>query len=137
MIEELRSYASDGVCSLVWVSDGKATGRQVTLQEAHDFLDHHQDAEGLRKLNKRIAVIDSQPVIVSNIRRINDHTILYNGSKYTYHIDEFSKLWKEQRHCQDHFLTLEYEQDGKKMSVRNLNMRSAIRHFLNNEDKLK
>jgi hypothetical protein len=129
--ETLKCYASgDGALHFTWLAGDKATGRTVTLAEAQAFLDS-PDGEHLKEKGWRVVVLNRvHPVLVADVRRLNDDTLIFEGREYVYSHDTTNVFWTRDRYVQDHCLSLMSE---KVIEVRNCNTRAAIRHFLNNE----
>jgi hypothetical protein len=132
--EILKCYASgDGALHFVYLRNGVATGRPVTTADAQEYLDS-PDGESLKSRGWRVAIVDCvHPVLVANVQRIDAKTLMYEGKPYTYSIDETNIFWQRDRDVIDHALTVQSDRDGEVMNVLNVNIRAAIRHFLNHE----
>jgi len=136
--EKLKSYASgDGALHLCFTNNNNnATGRNVTIEDAAQYLEHNHNAVNLRSEKWRVVVINTMPVIVANVKRVDDGTLDINDREFRYSIDQTSQFWKNERHCQDHYLTVETDYKGQVVDVVNYSLRAQIRHFLNNEESL-
>lgn len=136
-MEKLHCYASgDGALHFAFLENGKATSRKVTLEDAQQFLLKSTDAAELRLDNWRAVLINTLPALVANISRIDEKTLSVDGQVVEYAIDPDSLFWQRDRHCMDHCLTLKTEHNGESVKVKNYSMRSAVRHFINNEEQL-
>jgi hypothetical protein len=135
-MEQLKCYASgDGALHFSYVENDKATGRKVTLEDAENYLKNDPDSSVLRAAGWRAIILDSQPVLVAKIFRVNENTLNLDGQEFRYNIRENS-LWTDSGHCTDYFLDIECVVDDAIIPVNNYSMRACLRHFINNEAKL-
>jgi hypothetical protein len=135
--ETLHCYASgDGALHFCYLKDKKSCKRVVTLEEAKDYLANSPKASHLRLENWKVVLINDAPVLVGNVKRIDESTLAINDKPFFYKIDESSSFWNNDGHCMDHFLTITCNHNGKTVNVVNYSLRMQLRHFINNESEL-
>jgi len=109
--------------------------KSVTVDEAIAHLAGSDDAEDLRKNGWRIIILNTLPVAIAPIRRIDDRTLEIKGMVVTYNAVqcEFHEGW-----VLDSTLTVVFRPDGfdEDMEVKNWSIRAQVRHFLKYEKEI-
>jgi hypothetical protein len=137
---KLATYGSGGTINFVWhaLEDGRqvAAGRSVKIHEARRHFETSKDCEHLRKRGWRFIILNTLPCAVANIKRVDDHTIMYEGERLTYMIDE-SKRFSDGS-IGYHNICIEFYSKplGRWCELQNISMKTAILHFINNEKAL-
>lgn len=143
MTDKLNCYASgNGALHFCWLTqvwgagrlpDLVASGQPVTLDEAKAYLDS-PEGESLKAKGFRACVLDGvHPVLIADVRRIDDNTLSVEGKQYTYEINKDDFFFKRDGHVREASLTLYATDDGERFKVRNINAISAVCHYLSNE----
>lgn len=121
--EDLTFYGSgNGALSFCWQRNGKATGRQVTLEEAERLKDLQDYLS-----NYQMIVIYGIPYAYEPVLRLDQEHVVYNAKKYRYtrqHEQSFNVFYFDEEDQQEH-------------EVKNLNIKGAIMFFVNNEEEIR
>lgn len=128
---KLSMYASgSGGLYFVWIESGIAQGRQVTVQEARDFLKTDKNLTGK---GWRIVVMSGNPVAIADVKRVDENHVSLNGKVYRYEIHDRFPDGRIVHQCMKVFVN---DDENVEFETKNISTVASIYFFVDNEKEI-